>query len=359
MEREIKKRYQMINDKGILIRNIYYMLTYAFTDLKHKYYENIAKEEFKHIYDIFAEILYKGMSMQIKQGLYRAYIDKHENLYTLRGKLDLQGTINDRIRRQTAIYCEYDELSVDNILNQILKFTAMALIREGSVGLKRRAALRRLMLYFSSVSDISRSDIHWSTLRYGRNNQSYRMLMNICYFILDGMLMTTEAGEYKMAAFSEEHMHKLFERFVLEYYRIEHKELNVCSSEIKWDIDYDAECCIEFLPKMQSDIILKKGERTFIIDTKYYGKTLSTHYDKKTLHSANMYQIFTYVKNYDKEQSGNVAGILLYAKTSEDITADFAATFGKNKFWVKTLDLNQEFEEIKNQLNAIQALYLS
>lgn len=92
----------MTNDKGILIRNIYHMLTYAFADLKRKHYEDISREEFEHIYDMFAEILHRGMSMQIKQGLYRAYIDKRENLHTLRGKLNLQGTIKiaiaDRLR---------------------------------------------------------------------------------------------------------------------------------------------------------------------------------------------------------------------------------------------------------------------
>ncbi len=30
--------------------------------------------------------------------------------------------------------------------------------------------------------------------------------MNVCYFVLDGMLQTTEKGEYHMAAFSDEHM---------------------------------------------------------------------------------------------------------------------------------------------------------
>ena len=350
----------MINDKGILIRNIYYMLTYAFTDLKHKHYENIAKEEFDHIYDMFAEILCKGMSMQIKRGLYRAYIDKRENLQTLHGKMNLQGMIKNRIRRQTSIYCEYDELSVDNILNQILKFTAMALIREGSVEQKRRDALRRLMPYFSHVSDISKSDIHWNLLRYGRNNLSYRMLMNICYFILDGMLMTTKTGEYKMSTFSEEHMNILFENFVRNFFKVECKDVCVDPKrKIEWDIHHETECAIEFLPEMHSDIILHKGDKTFIIDTKYYGKTLSTHYEKKTIHSANLYQIYTYVKNYDKDQSGDIAGMLLYAKTGEEVTADMFVTLGKNNFWAKTLDLNQEFDIIKQQLDAIKALFLN
>ena len=55
----------MINDKGILIRNIYYMLSYAFQELKRRNYEDIDKEDFERVQDLFAEILYKGMSMPV------------------------------------------------------------------------------------------------------------------------------------------------------------------------------------------------------------------------------------------------------------------------------------------------------
>lgn len=46
----------MTIDKGIFIRNIYYMLTYAFQELKQNNYEEIAGEEFEEIHDLFAEI---------------------------------------------------------------------------------------------------------------------------------------------------------------------------------------------------------------------------------------------------------------------------------------------------------------
>lgn len=36
----------MTNDKGILIKNIYYMLSYAFQVLKQTNYEKVAAEEF-------------------------------------------------------------------------------------------------------------------------------------------------------------------------------------------------------------------------------------------------------------------------------------------------------------------------
>lgn len=72
------------------------------------------------------------------------------------------------------------------------------------------------------------------------------------------------------------------------------------------------------------------------------------------LNDDNMYQIFTYVKNYDKNNTGNVSRILLYAKTDETVLPDEKPfKIGRNNFSVKTLDLNTEFSEISNRLNEI------
>lgn len=87
----------MTNDKGILIKNIYYMLTYAFQSLRQSNFEEIAAEDFENIHDMFAAILSKGVAVQLKQGLYREYIQNSEELSVLRGKLNLQGTIKNRL----------------------------------------------------------------------------------------------------------------------------------------------------------------------------------------------------------------------------------------------------------------------
>ena len=52
----------MDSKNTIQIRNIYHMLSYAFQELRKNNYENITKEDFEHILDIFAEILYRGVS---------------------------------------------------------------------------------------------------------------------------------------------------------------------------------------------------------------------------------------------------------------------------------------------------------
>ena len=179
--------------------------------------------------------------------------------------------------------------------------------------------------------------------------------MNVCYFVLDGMLMSTDKGSYKMVAFSDKHMHRLYEKFVLEYFKKHHSYFDEArAAQVKWNLAEDTEeSMIRFLPIMQTDIFLRYRSKILIIDTKYYGKTMQTQYDKTTLHSGNVYQIFTYVKNQDAAGTGNVSGMLLYAKTDEDITPDCSFVMGGNRISVKTLDLNKEFSLIAAQLDRI------
>ena len=341
-------------NSNVLIKNIYHMLAYAFRVLKQSNYSQVATEDFENIHNLLAAILSKGISQQLKQGLYREYIDKYDDLSVLRGKLNIQGTIKNRVQNKQRLSCEFDELSENNIFNQILKLTATILIKNHNVESEYKSELKKSLLYFSNVSDISVSVIKWSTLRFQRNNQSYKMLMNICYLVIDGLLLSTQSGEYNMATFiDDQHMHSLYESFIREYYRYHYgNEVSVSASFVDWDVPEGSEG-IELLPKMKTDITLQKGEKTLIIDAKYYSHTMQHHFDSNTFHSANMYQIFTYVKNFDKEQTGNVSGMLLYARTNEAIQPNNDYVIGGNKISVKTLDLNCNFDIIKEQLNTI------
>lgn len=345
----------MTKDKSIYIKNIYYMLSYAFQILKQTNYDSISAEDFEQVQDLFAAILAKGVSQQLKRGLYREYITRNETLSVMRGKLDLQETIQNRIQRKQRLACEFDELSENNLFNQILKTTIHYLIRDDGVDAERKAALKKVLVFFDGIDLLQPSEIQWVRLHYQRNNKNYEMLMNICYFVLDGMLQTTEKGDYKMAAFSDEHMARLYEKFILEYYRQRHSYLTEAkAAQVKWDlVGETSESMIRFLPVMQTDITLRLGDKILIIDAKYYGRTLQQQYDKYTLHSGNVYQIFTYVKNQDKDNTGNVAGLLLYAKTDEAITPDCMFNMGGNQIGAKTLDLNVDFKVISAQLDKI------
>ena len=259
----------MTVDKGIYIQNIYYMLSYAFQILKQEDYQHIASEKFDKIHDLFAAILEKGVSRQLKQGLYREYVPLQDNLSVMRGKLNMNATIQQKIQKKQKLSCEFDEFSEDNLYNQILKVTIHRLIHAEDVASERKQALKKLILFFGNVRLIQTDHIAWQRLIYQRNNRNYELLLNICYLVLNGMLQTTEDGSYKLLAFSDEHMERLYERFVLKYYEQHHHELNPAAPTIDWDYSKESDSpLIQYLPKMKTDIVLTKDNKTLIIDAK-------------------------------------------------------------------------------------------
>ena len=330
------------------------MLSYAFTTLNQGGYENVATEEFDNLHNLFAAILAKGIGKQLKQGLYREYLNRKENVAVVHGKIDMPGTIQNRLAKKRVLTCEYDELSENNLLNQILKTTVMLLLHHVKVDTEYKTDLKKEMLFFSNVDTIDPTSIHWALIRFQRNNNTYRMLISLCQLVLEGMLMTTDDGEYKLATFiDEQRMSRLYEKFILEYFVKECPRINATASQISWALD---DGIGTMLPVMQSDIMLSQGNRVLIIDAKYYTHTTQTQYDVHTLHSNNLYQIFTYVKNKDiefGESPHTVSGMLLYARTDETIQPDNIYRMSGNQISVKTLDLNRDFSEIAAQLNAI------
>lgn len=333
----------------IRIQNIYYMLSYAFQVLNEQGYKQVATEEFENVGELCSEILIKGVSLQIKRGLGKEYITKEEPLSFLRGKINITSSVKEQTMIKQQLVCNFDEFSVNSYMNRIIR-TTMELLLRCDISRDRKSRMRKLLVYFSEVEPLTVSRINWQ-VQYNRNNQTYQMLISICYLIIKGLLQTTADGSTKLMDFlDEQRMCRLYEKFILEYYRNEHPELKATASQIPWNLDDENS---DMLPVMQSDIMLEKGTKTLVIDAKYYSHTTQTQYDVHTLHSGNLYQIYAYVKNLDKGQTGNVSGMLLYARTDELVLPDNEYHMGGNRISVRTLNLDCDFAEIRSQLDNI------
>ena len=337
----------------IPIQNVYYMLSYAFQVLNEQGYKNIATEQFQNTAELMAAILEKGIALQLKRGLGKEYIPQMEALSSLRGKIDIAESIKTQSMLRKQLICTYDEFSVNSTMNRIIKSTVELLLCS-NISKQRKKNLRKLIVYFGEVDFIDLHTVNWN-VQYNRNNQTYRMLISICYLVVKGMLQTQSDGSKKLMDFlDEQRMCRLYEKFILEYYRKEFRNLITANaSQIPWQLD-DEESSM--LPVMQSDIMLQRGDRVLIIDAKYYEHSTQVQFDKHTLHSGNLYQIFTYVKNKEyemRDKDHKVAGMLLYAKTDEEMYPNNVYQMSGNQISVRTLDLNLPFSEIAEQLNTI------
>ena len=338
----------------IPIQNIYYMLSYAFQTLQAENYKDLATENFHNTAELCAAILDKGIGIQLKHGLRRDYVSKSESLSTLQGKLNISESIKTQTMLKKQMICTYDEFSTNIQFNQIIKSTVLLLLK-ANITNSRKKSLRKLLLFFSDVNEIDLHFVNWNQ-QYNRSNQNYQMLIGMCYLVYKGLLTTQNNGTTKLMDFFDgQRMCRLYEKFLLEYYRKEHPELTANASQIAWQLD-DTEN--QMLPRMQTDIMLSKNNNILIIDAKYYSHMTQQQYG---IHSNNLYQIFTYVKNKEFELRNyehTVSGMLLYAQTDEDIIPNNTYHMSGNQISVLALDLNQDFSKISRTLDDIAKNFL-
>ena len=339
----------------IPIQNIYYMLSYAFQVLQEEGYKKLGMEEFDNADNLFAKILINGVTSQIKRGLVREYLSCREDLFAVKGKIELTETVKKNTLSRKKLVCNFDEFSTNSYVNKIIKTTLLALL-DRDILLESKKKIRNLLLYFGNVAVLSTKDINWK-IHYSRDNQTYRMLIFICYLVLNKFLQDPTKASHKVQDFSDRKMNTLYEKFILEYYRKHYPALCANASHVNWQLGPNDDS--RSLPNMITDVTLNYGDNVLIIDAKYYTEATQENYGVEKLRSANLYQIFTYVKNKSYEvPSETVSGILLYAQTaSMSSPLDHSFNMSGNKISIKSLDLNCNFALIEEQLDRIAQEY--
>lgn len=342
----------------IKIKNIYYMLAYAYRTLASKEICEYETEEFEYIEDLFSLVLANGIYHQIKLGIGRSYIVKKELLSAPKGKIIVSELMKRSIKHSSDIVCCLNDLSVNTILNQILKSTILLLLKSAQVKQKNKKKLKKCLIYFSTVDVIDLNCVNWNNLQYTRNNNSYKLLINICYLISKGKIISESHGNLRIKKFTDEQqLYTLFEHFIYEYLKINYPKLNISRPHIPWNSD---DGIIDLLPTMRTDAVISYNNHALIIDAKFYSSSLTKNarFGNMTINSANLYQIYTYVKNYSAVPKKNVSGLLLYANTDEK-NPNMTYRLDGNEIKVKSLDLDCEFSLVEEQLHDIVDAWLN
>ena len=338
------------------------MLSYAFQVLNESHYNRVKTEEFENAADLCAAILITGVSHQVKQGLHHEYIEDTDIIGTIRGRINFNLDTMTGLKHDRKLSCTFDDFSENNVLNQILKST-ISLLTSAPIDKGRKSALKKLLPFFHNVSLVSLDSVNWN-YQFNRNNRTYQMLIGICHLVYKGLLQTQKDGStYLMDFFDEQRMSHLYEIFLLEYYRFHWRAsgIRADSPEIKWQLDDDN---TNQLPSMQSDIVLSKEGTYLIMDAKYYGSNMQSYMDKRSIRSAHLYQIFTYVKNKETELQRlgiehTVSGMLMYAMTKEEVQPDADYSMSGNRISAKHLNLDCPWDEIRLQLDSVVHQYFT
>lgn len=276
-----------------------YMLMFAY-DIKVEH-EDIAQTKNKQsrLLEILVNLFAKQLFRELQKGLYKTYITEQENLTTLRGKYLINENLKYNFNR-SKIYCEYDEFSEDNELNQFFLFAIKTLLP----CVKNKKFLRECELVLYDVSD-KQFDINKFHIHFDRINHRFKQSYEHALLLLRKMIpMFTQ--EKKSFAFLFD-MNELFENFIAKIYQ---------------NIDDTTQIQLQ---KNYGSLVLKPDVITsqMIIDTKY--KKIQSRED---LSVADKYQMFVYGTNFKIKKA-----MLLYPKHLKNIAEDLE--LGKNDTMVE------------------------
>ena len=332
----------------IPIKNVYYMLSYAYDFLEYEELNHLGEEQFDNIYEMLSIILLQGIYSQIKKGLYKEYIDINEDLPYIKGKLNMNNTLFCICNSSINVNCDYEKYSINNIFNQIIK-TTLILLQNKDIDLTIKQKISKCLEYFYEVDVVNfDNNFSWKSIIYNRNNKMYKMLIDICYLINDSLIISENSGDNSICAyFDEKKIAKLYERFIYEFYKKELPDVNV-SFQKKFNYKDASGDIINLIPAMYTDIVITKENKTLIIDTKFYQETLNRNefYKNSKIHSAHMAQMYSYMNNIPL--GGEISGMLLYPTVDFELHKN--GLIQDNKIFINTINLNEDFEHIKTNL---------
>ncbi|MEV9527724.1 restriction endonuclease [Aliarcobacter butzleri] len=300
-----------------------YMLMYAYdVKLSNEQIASCANEEHT-ILEVFVQMFANGLLQELKKGLYKEYLTKQDNLPVLKGKY----LINENLKynfTKNKIYCEYDEFSENNSLNQFFLYSVKYLQKF----VKDKKLLKQCELIFDEVEYKSVDINRLETINFNRLNVRFKTSFEIALLLLRQSIPLFNQDKKSFAFLFD--MNVLFEKFIARMV----KELDN-NAKIQNQDNFG-------VLTLKPDIILKNQ----IIDTKY--KRIKSIEDIK---QSDKLQAFAYGINYGVK---NV--MLLYPKHLDNIKYDLV--LGKDdkkvELKIRTIDLDFDGNDYRKYVDEIR-----
>lgn len=311
-----------ICDKNETNLNIFiYMLLYAYDiKVKNEDISNLQNIQYNFL-KIFIKYFSDTLFEELKKGVWKAYISKEENLKVLKGKYLIKENFTNFYHQN--IYCQYDEFSMDNQLNQFFLYAIKIFKRYSNT-----PNLFRCESIFDEVQ-YTHIDINKLQFKFDRLNHRFKKSFDIAMLILKSMSSLVNNSKSQSFSFMFD-MSEVFEKFIGNIYKDIDKSTKLQNERYFGNL------------KLKPDILTND----LIIDTKY--KLVK---DKEDLKTHDKYQMFTYGINFGIKKM-----MLLYPKHIYDV--DDFLKLGKEDYLVnlkmKSIDLKCEDEGFEMYIDKIK-----
>ncbi len=340
----------------IPIRNLFYLLSYVWDVDWEMEWSSIDAEKSGDALNLLARILATSTDRIIRRGLDRGYKEVSEELYGVRGRIDIANTIKRNGFASGKLTCGYEELDHSVLHNQIIKTTLTNLVGASGLDKELREEVLDLIHRLRDVEPIELNQNIFSKVRFHSNIRSYRLPISVCKLIYDQLLPSQTTGKFEFVNITDEKLFRIFEKFIFNFYK-KHLDKTVYSGikkeRLGWQETSFESGIDDFLPSLETDVSLFNATNKLVIECKFYETAIQTRrfgeVDKKSSFiSTHINQLFVYLKNLEIRDKSILSGLIIYPENGEKI--DSAYNIHGHKFLIKTVNLDLTPQEINDQM---------
>jgi 5-methylcytosine-specific restriction enzyme subunit McrC len=288
--------------------------------------------------EILIKLFSEKLAEALRRGMPRRYVTHTDDLPVLRGRLDVNRQFSVLAAEPSRLACQYDALTPDIALNQIMKAATVKLLRIARTS-ANQSRLRELTFAFADIADVPVSALRWADVVLDRTNARWRELLNLARLLLGQRFQTTSRGGADGFSLLFE-MNTLFEEYVARSLTraLSGTELRVVSQGGRL-------YCLESddgreLFQTRPDILVKRGSDVVrVIDTKW--KRIANRIDdaKQGVSQGDVYQMMAYGQLYRCDRL-----VLLYPqhselKSGEGVQATHNVSGGDQVLEIATIDI--------------------
>ena len=340
-------------------------------------YENLEiGNENMPILEFFISNFIEEVEKIVKKGLVYSYINKSENIYYFKGKLDLTNHIKYNFI-ENRFFMNFDEFSVSSIENCLIKL-ALEKIKNISSDMENKAKIYQLLVHFDDIQTSGMIPAHlFRKLLIDRKNGFYKKSLDLAkFFLLDESPYSVFYNDereitglfFPMEIIYESYIaNKLKEvidnKFSIKIQDNSYKIFNKCEvggKEVKNNITFF---------KLKPDIVVEKEKEVIILDTKW--KELKSSKENEIIYNfgiskEDIYQMITYIhvynskiKNEDNNKFCNKAYLLYPINNNEKLPLENDIVFsGENGLKVRAcfVDLSSEKNTMKSLKKILETI---
>ena len=199
--------------------NLFYMLSFLKDEKDFHYDPNIVIDikEGQNFFDILGRLFLNELEAIFEKGFYKKYVRKEDNLSFLKGKMLFNKQLMNDINRKAKFYCSYEDLTYDNLENQIvLRATALLipLIRFNDEIKSDLIRYRHILNEEVSLRNVLPEECN--RVQYGKLNEYYEPIIQFSRAVLQyHFIRSVHKGTSKAFNFIV-NMNRVYEDFITE-----------------------------------------------------------------------------------------------------------------------------------------------